>query len=458
MRRTLTLILAALPLVAGALAAQDTKLAVPFERFTLPNGLNVILHVDKTTPMIAVNVWYHVGSGREEAGRTGFAHLFEHIMFEGSEHVPEGKFDEWLEGVGGVNNGSTTTDRTNYFELVPNNALELALFLESDRMGYLLGAMSPEKVDGQRDVVKNERRFRVDNRPYGEAFNLINENLYPPDHPYHWPVIGSMEDLSAASFDDVVNFHKTWYAPSNASLAIVGDFDPAVVKEQVMHWFSDVDAGPTVAPLDGPAAYLTEERRLVNEDRVQLPRAYMCWLTPPIFTPGDAEMDIAANVLAGGKNSRLYKRLVYDMEIAQDVSAFQRSSELSSSFCIIATARSGHDLNEIEAAIQEELDRLKEEGPTEREVQRAVNGYESRFLAGAESLIGLSGQLNNYYLRTGNPDYFNQDLARYKALAPSDIQASIVTFLRNDARLILSIVPEGKPELAATKKITSEDR
>jgi zinc protease len=457
MRRTVILALAATTVVAGGLTAQDAKLAVPFERFTLPNGLNVILHQDKTTPMIAVNVWYHVGSGREETGRTGFAHLFEHIMFEGSSNVPEGKFDEWLEGVGGINNGSTSTDRTNYYELVPNNALDLALFLESDRMGFLLGAMSPEKVDGQRDVVKNERRFRVDNRPYGAAFGTINENLYPPDHPYHWPVIGSMEDLSAASFEDVIAFHRTWYAPSNASLSIVGDFDPAVVKERVLHWFSDVEAGPIVGPLDGPAAHLTEEKRVVLEDRVQLPRAYMCWLTPPIYAPGDAEMDIAANVLAGGKNSRLYKRLVYDLEIAQDVSAFQGSSELSSRFCITATARSGHGLNELETVIQEELDRLKEEGPTDREIERAVNGYESRFLAGAESLIGLSDQLNNYYFRTGNPDYFNQDLSRYKALSPSDIQASVVTFLRNDARLILSVVPEGKPELAATKKITSDE-
>lgn len=439
--------------VVAPAMAQD--IAVPYERVVLPNGLTVLMHEDHSTPMVAVDVWYHVGSGREEPGRTGFAHLFEHIMFEGSAHVAEGNFDEWLEAAGGVNNGSTTTDRTNYYEIVPSNALELALFLESDRMGYLLDAMSPEKVDGQRDVVKNERRFRVDNQPYGMAYILLGENLYPPDHPYHWPVIGSMADLTAASYEDVVNFHRTYYAPSNAALAIAGDIDPVHVTEMVSRWFSDVAAGPPVPPLDGPAAYLTEEKRLVQEDRVQLPRLYMCWLSPAIYEPGDAELDVAADVLAGGKNARLYKRMVYDMEIAQDVRASQGSSELSSEFCITSTARSGHDLNELESVIQEELDRLRAEGPTERELQRAVNQYEASFLSRMESIFGKADQLNNYYFRTGSPDWFNEDLSRYRALAPDDIRAIVRTYLRNDARVILSIVPQGHPELAATKA-TSE--
>ncbi len=283
MRRILGFYFAILALTVTGLAAQESGIAVSYERLVLPNGLNVILHEDHTTPMVAVNVWYHVGSGREQPGRTGFAHLFEHIMFEGSGHVAEGKFDEWLEAAGGVNNGSTNTDRTNYFETVPNSALELALFLESDRMGYLLDAMSPAKVDGQRDVVKNERRFRIENRPYGQAFIAISENLYPPDHPYHWPVIGSMEDLTAASYEDVVQFHQTFYVPSNASLSIAGDIDPEQVKRLVQHWFGDVAAGAAVAPLDGPAAYIAAEKRVVMEDRVQLPRIYMCWLTPRLY-------------------------------------------------------------------------------------------------------------------------------------------------------------------------------
>jgi zinc protease len=376
-------------------------------------------------------------------------------MFEGSGSVAEGKFDEWLEAAGGWNNGSTNTDRTNYYEVVPKNALELALFLESDRMGFLLDAMSPGKVDGQRDVVKNERRQSYENRPYGLAWPTLNENLYPSDHPYSWPVIGSMEDLSAASYDDVVQFHRTWYAPSNAGLSIAGDIDVEETKRLVEHWFADVSAGPPVGPLDGPPAFLTDEQRVVLEDRVQLPRLYMCWLSPAIFTPGDAELDVAASALAGGKNSRLYKRLVYDMQIAQDVSAFQSSAELSSEFCIISTARSGHSLSELEFVIQEELEKLKLEGPTTRELQRAVNQYEAGFLSRMENIFVKADQMNGYHFRTGNPDYFNEDLARYKALEPSDIRAVVRVHLRDSGRVILSIVPEGRPELAATKA-TSE--
>jgi zinc protease len=454
MKRT-PLLSAALALVVSAtVQAQQPKLAVSYERFVLPNGLTVLLHEDHSTPMIAVDVWYHVGSAREQPGRTGFAHLFEHIMFEGSGHVAEGKFDEWLEAAGGNNNGSTNTDRTNYFETIPKSALELALFLESDRMGYLLDAMSPEKVDGQRGVVKNERRQSYENRPYGMAYPTLSENLYPPDHPYHWPVIGSQEDLSAASYEDVVNFYKTYYAPDNAALAIAGDIDPVETKRLVEYWFSDVPAGPPVGPLDGPAAYLTQEKRIVLEDRVQLPRLYMCWLSPAIYRPGDAEMDIAADVLAGGKNSRLFKRLVYDEQVAQDVNASQGSAELASDFCITATARSGHGLTELETMIQQELDRLKAEGPTDREVQRAVNQNEAGFLSQLESIFGKADRLNSYHFRTGNPDYFNEDLARYKAVIPHDIQAMVQTYLRDDARVVLSVVPNGKPELAAGRPVS----
>lgn len=440
--------------VVPALQGQTTGITVPHQRFVLPNGLTVILHEDHSTPMVAVDVWYHVGSARERPGRTGFAHLFEHIMFEGSGHVPEGKFDEWLEAAGGSNNGSTNTDRTNYFETLPKSALELALFLESDRMGYLLNAMSPAKVDGQRDVVKNERRQSYENRPYGLAFQTLSEHLYPVDHPYHWPVIGSMADLSAASYEDVVEFHRTFYAPANAAVAIAGDIDVVEARRLVEHWFSDVPAGPPVPPLVGPAAFLTDERRVVLEDRVQLPRLYVCWLSPAIFAPGDAELDIAADILAGGKNARLYKRLVYDMQIAQDVSAFQGSAELVSDFCIIATARSGHGLTELERVVQDELDRLKADGPSEREIQRAVNQNEASFLSQLESIFGKADRLNNYHFRTGNPDYFNEDLARYRAVRPDDVQAMLQTILRNDARVILSIVPNGRPELAATKPVS----
>lgn len=430
-------------------ASPQARLSVPYERFVLPNGLNVILHEDHTTPIVTVSVWYHVGSGNEKAGRTGFAHLFEHILFEGSGNVPEGAFDQWLEAAGGNNNGSTTTDRTNYYDDIPANALELALFLESDRMGYLLEAMSPGKVDGQRDVVKNERRQRVENQPYGMSFVILGESLYEPNHPYHWPTIGYMDDLTAASYEDVTEFFKKYYTPSNASLVIAGDINPTQTRALVEKWFSDVKGRPRPAPIDAPPAVLAQEKRLVYEDRVQLPRLYMAWLSPGALTPGDAEMDLVANVLAGGKNSRLYKRLVYEMQIAQDVSAFQGSRLSSSFFMITATARSGHTLAELEKVMQEEIDRLKQTPPDARDVQRAVNQYEAGYLASLEVVNAKADQLNAYYRNTGNPDYFNEDLARYLALDPIDVSAAAKTYLHNDARVVLSIVPQGKLDLAS---------
>lgn len=443
---------ALLVVLSSFVLAQEQRISVPNERFTLSNGLNVILHEDRTLPIVSVNVWYHVGSGREKPGRTGFAHLFEHIMFEGSANVPEGKFDEWLEAAGGDNNGSTNPDRTNYYENIPSNALELALFLESDRMAYLLDAMSPQKVDGQRDVVKNERRQSYENRPYGMASIILSENLYPPDHPYHWPTIGYMEHLSAASYEDVVDFFKRYYGPNNASLCIAGDIDREQTKALVERWFGEVPPGPPVPPMNPARAVLTEQKRLLFEDRVQLPRLYMAWHTPALFAPGDAELDLLADILAGGKNSRLYKRLVYELQIAQDVSASQASGALGSTFRIVATARSGHTLTELEKVILEELGKLTVEPPTAFELQRAVNQYEASFLSRLERIGGFGGkadQLNSYFFHTGNPDYFNEDLARYKAVDPSDLRAVAQTYLKENARVVLSIVPQGRKELAA---------
>jgi len=431
------------------------QLAVHYQRFSLSNGLQVILHEDHSVPVVSTNIWYHVGSAREKPGRTGFAHLFEHIMFEGSGHVPLGMFDEWLEAAGGDNNASTNPDRTNYWDNVPSNAIELALFLESDRMGYLIDAMSPGKVDAQRDVVKNERRQSYENQPYGMSSIMIDENLYPPDHPYHWPTIGSMEDLTAASYDDVVEFFRKYYVPNNASLVIAGDIDPENTKSLVQKWFGEIPPGKPVLPPAAPVAYVSQEKRLVMEDKVQLPRLYLNWITPPHLQPGDAELDVLANILAGGKNSRLYKRLVYDLQIAQDVSANQESQSLSSKFAIEATARSGHTLAELEQVIRQEIQKIKNTAPALRELQRAVNEYEASFLNRLERIGGFGGkadQLNAYFTETGNPDYFNEDLARYRALAPDDIQSIAMTYLRDDGDVVLSVVPEGKRDLAAPGK------
>ena len=442
-------LLAALLLLSPLVPAQETRLSVPYTRLTLNYGLTVILHEDHTIPVIAVNLWYHVGSAWEKPGKTGFAHLFEHLMFMGSKNAPEGKFDQWLEAAGGDNNASTSNDRTNYYENIPSNALALPLFLESDRMGHFVEVMTPEKVDLQRDVVKNERRQRVDNEPYGTAEIILHEHLYPANHPYHWPVIGSMEDLTAASYNDVVEFFQRYYRPNNASLCIAGDIDPEKTTALVKSWFSDVPPGAPVPPLGAPVAELTTEQRLTKEDNVQLPRLYMCWLSPPLFAPGDAELDILASVLADGKNSRLYKRLVYELQIAQDVTAYEGSAALGSTFQIIVTARSGHALSEIQPVIDEELARIKVSPPSRRELGRAINQFEAGFLDRMESESTVADLLNNYYAHTGNPDYFNEDLSRYKALDPDDVSCAAITYLRGDGRVILSIVPQGKKDLAA---------
>ena len=418
---------------------------MPYTDFTLANGLHVILHRDPSVPVVSVNVWYHVGSGSEKPGRTGFAHLFEHLMFEGSKNVPEGAFDTWLEAAGGNNNGSTSTDRTNYFIDIPSNALDLALFLESDRMGYLLDTMTPARVDGQRDGVKNERRQGVENQPYGQAFIKLAEMLYPKTHPYSWPTIGSMEDLTAASRDDVAEFFKTYYAPNNASLVIAGDIDIAATRALVEKWFSEIPRGPAAPPIAPPAAVLDAVKKETLTDRVQLPRLYLAWHTPAIFAPGDTAMDITSSLLTGGKNARLYKRLVYDLQIAQDVNAFQQSQALGSVFMIVATARPGQTLDKIQQVIDEELDKLRTTPADEREMARVMNQIEANFYRQMERVGGFGGkadQLNAYYTRTGMPDFFEEDIARYRGVSATDITAAIVRYLPKDRRVELSIVPE----------------
>ena len=427
-------------------------LSVPYTQFTLPNGLHVILHEDHTVPLATVNVWYHVGSAREKPGRTGFAHLFEHLMFEGSQHVKEGEFDTLLEAAGATNNGSTENDRTNYYIDTPSNALDLALFLESDRMGYLIEAMSPERVNGQRDVVKNERRQNYENTPYGMASIEIDRMLYPEGHPYRWPTIGYMEDLTAASYDDVVEFFRKYYQPSNASLVIAGDIDPAKTRALVEKWFGDVKPGAApVPPIDYTHAMLTGVSKKTIEDRVQLPRLYLSWLTPALYKPGDAELDVVSQILAGGKNSRLYKRLVYDMQIAQDVTAFQASAALDSQFQIVVTARPADGatppatlIDRIKTVVDEEIVKLQQAPPTSREFQRAINQVEASFYNRMESVGGFNGkgnQLNAYYTATGNPDYFNEDLSRYRALGAGDVQAAAAFWLPASRRAELTVEP-----------------
>jgi zinc protease len=366
-------------------------------------------------------------------------------MFMGSGHVKPGEFDAWLEAAGGTNNGSTENDRTNYWINVPTNELELALFLESDRMGYLLDTMTPKTVDAQRDVVKNERRQSYENRPYGVAELTLGEMLYPEGHPYHWPVIGYMPDLTAASYEDVVEFFKKYYAPGNASLVVAGDIDTASARRLVEKWFSDVKRGADVEPMTIPGVALTTVKKKTLTDKVQLPRLYLAWLTPAHFTPGDAALDVVADILAGGKNSRLYKRLVYDLQIAQNVQAYQASQALSSSFQIEATPRPGHTVEELQKIIDEEIAKLQAEPPTPHELERSLNQIEASFYNRMERVGGFGGkadQLNAYYTFAGDPDWFNEDLGRYRALSISDVRAAAEKYLPPDRRVELTVEPE----------------
>ena len=447
----LAALLAACALPTG-LAAQ--ALHVPYTTFTLPNGLKVIVTEDHSVPVLTVNTWYHVGSGDERPGRTGFAHLFEHLMFMGSQHVPTGQFDQLLEAAGADNNGSTTEDRTNYFEDGPSNALPLMLYLDSDRMGFMLPEITPEKVDLQRGVVQNERRQSYENQPYGLAEENILKRLYPEGHPYHWPVIGSMADLSAATIEDVRGFSRTYYTPSNATMVVGGDVEPAAVRRQMRAWFAGLPKGPAVTRRAAPPFQLAADAYATLEDRVQLPRVYDAWHTVRAFARDAAALDVLADVLAGGKSSRLYRRLVYEMQIATQVAAYHDALRLDGSFRLFTTARPDHDLNELQRVVDEEIRRLAETGPTPREVERVVNQTEAQFLARMErvgSFGGKADQLAYYDYFVGVPDYFQADLDRYRRVTPAEVQRVARAYLLRRHRVVLSVVPQGRLELAATQ-------
>jgi len=435
-----------LALSAGA----QTTPRIQFEKYKLPNGLEVILHEDHSTPIVAVDTWYHVGSGDEQIGRTGFAHLFEHIMFMGSQHVPVGAFDQLLESAGANNNGSTTEDRTNYYETLPSNALALALWLDSDRMGFLLPTMDLAKVNLQRDVVKNERRQRVDNVPYGRADEVILAALYPRAHPYSWPVIGSMTDLSAASLADVQNFFKTYYAPNNATLTIAGDFDPATAKKLVAQYFGSIPRGPEVKRrVTVPAVVIPRDTFLVLEDKVQLPRLFYTWHSVKGFSKDDAALDILAQVVANDKNSRLYKKLVYELQIAQNVSAFQDGSRLDGKFQIDVTPKPGQKVADIDRIVEAEIANVISNGVTPRELQRAQNLYKASFLNRLASVLGKAEVLNSYNYFVGNPDFVQQDAARYERVTAADVQRVAKTYLGRP-KIVLTVVPEGKKDMMLT--------
>ncbi len=440
--------LAALFAVAcSAIYAQVGTVDVPYQKFVLKNGLTLIVHEDHKAPIVAVNIWYHVGSKNERPGKTGFAHLFEHLMFGGSEHHQK-RYIEAMEPIGATDlNGTTNSDRTNYFENVPTSALDYTLWLESDRMGHLLGAIDQKTLDLQRGVVQNEKR-QGENQPYGLAYDLITKATYPAGHPYSWTVIGSMEDLNAASLSDVQEWFKTYYGPSNAVLCLAGDIDAATARQKVEKYFGDIPAGPPIATHRVWIAKMTGTHRQVAQDRVPQARIYKVWNVPQHGSPDEDYLDLLAAVLSQGKTSRLYKRLVYDDQIATNVSAFSANEEIGGQFHIQATARPGDDLTKVEKAVDEELARLLADGPTAAEMERVKNQSTAAFLRGIERVGGFGGKsdllaINQVYL--GSPDAYKASLKRIEAATPDDVRSAGRRWL-SDGVFVLEIHPYPKYE------------
>jgi zinc protease len=422
---------------------------IPYTKTTLANGLDVVVHEDHQLPMVAVNLWYHVGSKNERPGRTGFARLFDHLMFEGSAHHDSGYFEP-LQRAGALLNGSTNTDRTNYWEVVPTGALDLALWMESDRMGHLLPALTEEKFVNQRDVVLNERRQNYENRPYGLAGVSLAAALFPPGHPYHWITIGDPDDLRAATLGEVRQFFETYYHPANASLTLAGDIEPGRAVELANLYFGDIPAGPVATRLqvERPAGVGAS---ISFEDRVERPRLYLSWHSPAMFHEGDADLDLAADLLAHGKTSRLYKHLVFDRRIATDVSVYQHSRELSGVFQIACTAATGVPLGVLDEAITKTVADMAATGPTEDELARVGVQTEAQFVYRLQSIGGFGGksdQLNAYNVFRGDPGFFDRDLERYRAVTPASIATAVSEWVVARPRVALSVVPLGRRELA----------
>jgi zinc protease len=448
-RRSLLDRLFALCLCFGGLAVA-ARAAVPapqikYEKYTLKNGLEVILAEDHRLPLVAVDLWYHVGPANERAGRTGFAHLFEHMMFEGSQHVGSKEHDRYLEAAGASDiNGTTDFDRTNYFETLPSNQLELALWLESDRMGYLLGKIDQERLANQRDVVRNERRQSVENTPYGMVEEELYHQLFPKDHPYYADVIGSHQDIEAARLDDIREFFRQYYTPNNASLTIVGDIRPAQAKEWVEKYFGSIPSGPPVPKITAVPPHIAAEKRSKVNDQVELPRIYMGWVMPPIFQPGDAEAVLLAQILGGGKSSRLFKSLVYEKQIAQDISVTNQSLRLGSVFELQATAKPGVKPEELEKAIDQELEKLRAQGPTQAELDRARNVIDTQIITGLERLGGFGGladRLNQYNQFLDDPGYMPKDLERYDRASVDDLKRLAAEKLQTSSRAVVWGLP-----------------
>lgn len=440
MKPMILLILLLVALIGSVTGASAQE--VTYEKYVLPNGMPVILHEDHSVPSACINIWYYVASKDEPERRSGFAHLFEHLMFMGTERVPEGAFDSIMEGGGGYNNASTSEDRTNYYSCGPSELLPTLLWLDADRLEDLGEAMTPEKLRKQQDVVRNERRERYENRPYGIADLKVYGLMFPEGHPYHIPVIGTHEDLEAATAEDVKNFFSTYYVPSNASLVVAGDFDSEKIKPLIDEWFGTLPRGSDVVHPKADPVVLDGVTRLTLTDRVQFARTEVVYHSPRRFLSGDAEMALAANILTDGISSRLYQRLVYKDELALDVTAFQESMLLGSLFRIRATARPGVDLEAVEKAIDEEIGRFVAEGPTAAELEKQKAQIEYAAVSQLQRLLRKADRLNMYQFFFGEPDSFKRDLDRYRNATRADVQRWARSVLTSDARLFLRVIPE----------------
>ncbi|HEY6825483.1 MAG TPA: pitrilysin family protein [Gemmatimonadaceae bacterium] len=449
MKRLLLFALIAPSLLAQQQQGRTSSISIPFEKYTLNNGLTVVLSEDHSTPTVAVEVIYHVGSKNEVVGHTGFAHMFEHVMFTGSGHVPYGLHDKFTEGVGGSNNGQTYFDWTRYWETDPSNYLETALWLESDRMGFLLDSLDDKKFRAQRDIVKNERRQSYDNQPYGRDREIMGLNMYPNGHPYSWPTIGAMTDLSGATVDDVKRFFRIYYAPNNATLVVVGDINRETTKGWIAKYFGGLGGGkPITRPVVGPAS-LRGEKRLTFEDRVQVPRLWIEWPTVNMYSADAPALELLGEILAGSRTARLTKDLVYDRQIAANVSAGQNSTENVGDFSVIVTPRPEHSLTEVETHIDSVIARLKRDGPTADELKRVKAGQELDFLSGLQSNLGKAFQLADDQTFRNDPSYsFRIGYAKTQAVTAADIKRVANRYL-GSTRIVLSNVPLGKRDLAS---------
>jgi len=435
------------PAAAAAPAAPAGDPKIPFERYKLPNGLEIILSADKSVPLVAVNVWYHVGSGYEVPGKSGFAHLFEHMMFQGSKNVGEDRHFDILKKIGAEQiNGTTNTDRTNYYEVVPSNQLETALWLESDRMGHLLELLTKPSLDNQIDVVRNERRQSYDNRPYGKALFAEYEGLYPVGHPYRYLTIGKHEDLVAASVDDVKGFFRTWYVPANATIAIVGDIDIPATKQLVDKWFAAFPKSvkPAVVSIAAPAGKAATAT--VEDSFAKLRQITFAWHSPAKYKDGDAELAIAADALDTEGPGRLYKTLVYEKQLAQSVGVGQDGKEFSGVFQITVTLRSEANLDEVKKIVMDTVAQLAKEPLADKEIARVVGDRENRAVFGLESVFGRSQTLQQYNHFVGDPDKLSWDLDRYRHATPTKIRDVVATYLRPDAVVTVITLPAAAKE------------